>query len=117
MPEIVGQGRQPVIGDLGIGRVQIDKVDIAGLEPAIGEVVVEPGDVGLWQPIAVAQAPPAVAAIDELVGKAERQVGMGAQIRDSRDPQRRRALRAHPHRVGVVEPERRRHADAVRGER
>ncbi len=117
MMAIVVEDAEPVLDDLGIGRIEIDHVAVAGVEAAIGDLVVDAAHVSLRQLIRGAQATPAVGAIHEFVAEREAQLRMRSQVGDARDPQARRAFRLHAERVAVVEPQVRAHADAARGER
>ena len=80
-------------------------------ERAIGQVVVEPADVALGKPVAVAQAGPAVGPLHELVAEPELRARDGAADRtDCAMPSRAATVFAHADRIGVVEAERPAHA-------
>ena len=49
--KIVGQYLQPVIGDFGVGGIEVDDVDTAAHQAAVGEVVVEPAHLRLGQTV------------------------------------------------------------------
>ena len=76
--EVVVEHAELVLLDLGVGRVEVGGLDLAARQGAIGQVVVEPADVALGEPVAVAQAGPAVGPIHELVAEPEFQLGMTA---------------------------------------
>ena len=48
---VVGQQAKAVIGNLGIGRIDVDGIDIAIGEPPIGEVVIEPSNIAVRQAV------------------------------------------------------------------
>ena len=75
---VVLEHAQAVVGDFGVGAVEVGDVERVAGEAAIGEVVVEAVG-GLRQPIGLAQTGPAVGALHELVAEAEAQVRDGAR--------------------------------------
>ncbi len=68
---VVLEDRQVVVRNLGVGRVDVGRVHVARGEPAIGEIVVEPGHVRLRQIVERLEAGPAVGAVEELVVESE----------------------------------------------
>jgi len=75
---IVDQDREAIVGDLGIGGVEVHDVDFAGGERAVGKIMIETADIGLRKIVALFQTWPTVAAMQELVGQADAQMRMGA---------------------------------------
>ena len=67
----------------------------------------------LRQAIRRPQSRPAVAPVKKLVGKPERKIGMSTQVGDRREAIAGGRLFRYADCIGVVEPERRGHADAL----
>ena len=112
MAQIVLEDFQIVVGDVGVGRVEIDHLDAPAVERPVGEVVIEPADEPLGESVAVPEAGPPVAAVHEFVRESEFEVREPAEVRDGGDAEFLGHLFFHAHRVGVVEPEGAAHADA-----
>ncbi len=81
--QIVFQHHQIAAVDHGVGRIDVDHVDFACQELAIGEVMVDPDDVALLQVVARCQRRPAVAAIEKFVRQRQLQFGQALEIGDS----------------------------------
>ena len=111
---IILQRPQIVVGDLGVRGVEVDHVDVAGFDRAIGQIVIHAAHLPCIQLVACAQSGPAIAAVHEFVRKSETQPGMRAQIAEPCDPERFRLLAAHAQSVAVVEPQRLGKTDAER---
>ena len=80
MPEIVCQNLKPVIGDFGVGGIEIHDIDVARHQPAVAEVVVKPANVRLGQAIAPFEGGPAVAPVHEFIAETEAQAGMVEEV-------------------------------------
>ena len=111
---VVAQRAQVVVGDLRVGAVQVDRVDRTAGHRAVRQRVVEAAHLRLRQAVAPAQAGPAIAAVHELVGEAEAQVGMLQQVGNGLDAQPCGFIAAHADRIGVAEAERVGDADPQR---
>ena len=109
---VVAQHAQVVVRNLRVGAVQVDRVHRAAGHRAVRQRVIQPADLRLRQGIGAAQTRPAIAAVHELVGEAEAQRRVRAQVGDAFDAQLRRLVPAHADRVGVVEAQRVGDADA-----
>ena len=68
---------------------------------------------GVGHPVRRLQSRPAVAAADELLRQAELQARVLGKVRERADPERLRAVLAHRERIGVVEAEPHRDAEAL----
>jgi hypothetical protein len=62
MIAVILQGAQVVIGNLGIGRVDVGDVGVAGGEGPVGKIVLDPAYVALRQIVGRLQARPPVLA-------------------------------------------------------
>ena len=109
--QIILEQHQIAAADHGVGRVNVDDVDFAGQELAIGDVMVDADDVALLQIVAAFQGRPAVAAIEEFVGQCELQLGQPLEIGNPRDSQLRRPLASERQGIRVAEAQRLGHAD------
>src|SRR5882762_7537613 len=108
---VIREDRNAVALDLGVGRVKIHDVDLAGGECLVGKAVIQAAWL-LRQAIRRLQARPAVAPAEELVRKAEAQSGTARELGNR--VQRRIAPRAQ--RVAVAEAQRQRSGKTQRGE-
>ena len=88
---IVLEDAEPVRADLGVGRVEVGGLDLAGRHRAIGQVMIEAADVALGEPVAIAEARPAVGPLHELVAEGQLQLGMVPQVAERPDAQPGRA--------------------------
>jgi len=70
---VVVQRDEAVLPDLGVGRIQVGRVDRAAGQRAVGEVMVEAAHVALGQVVATAQGRPSVAPAHDLVAEPEAQ--------------------------------------------
>ncbi len=84
---IVLQHAEVVGPDLGVGRVELGGLDLAGGEGAIRQVVVEPPHVALREAVPVPQAGPAVGPLHEFVAEAELEFRMAPQVGERPDAQ------------------------------
>ena len=109
---VVAQQHEVVGLDVGVGRVGVRHLNRASRDGAIGELVRHAPNVVLRQVVGAAQTLPAVAAVQKLVGEAEDEPGVGAQVRDGLDVELLRERLTHGERVVVAEPEVGSHGDA-----
>ncbi len=110
---VVGQEGQVVMGDFGIGRIGVGNIDGAGIDAAIGEVVIEALDVLRIEPIGAPEPRPTIAAIEELVGKAVVQLGMLGEVGNAGKIKPLGRIAPDRKGIGVVEPDRLGHADTA----
>ena len=106
---VVLQHAQLVLVDLGVGRIDVDHVDLSAGHRFIGEPVVEAAR-RLRQPVGPLQTGPAVAAAEELVRQPEAQLRMLREIAEVRRLSCCALLARIGERVGIVETQR--HGDA-----
>ena len=113
---IVGEHGQAVLVDLGVGRVDVDRIDLALGDGFVGEAVIEAARRRERQLVRALQSGPAVGAADELLRQPEPQLRMRLQIGQAGDAFGARVVAAHRQRVGVVEAERHRDREPHRRE-
>ena len=113
MALVVFEQNEVVIGDFSVRCIDVDSVDRARLQPAIGKIVIEAAHVFLWQTVCRAQCRPAVAAVEKLVGKPERKFGMTPKIGNFGHAVTGCCLFRDADRIGIVEAQRRRHPDTL----
>jgi hypothetical protein len=101
--------------ELGIGRVDVDHVDLARRHGVVRQAMVEAGR-RRRQCIGLAQRRPAVGTLQELVRQTElqRPALRRGKVGDARNAQALRLRFAHRQRIGVVEAERHRRHQAAR---
>jgi hypothetical protein len=103
---IVCQRDEFVLHDLRVGRVQIGHIQLAVGERAIREIVVEPANVFVRQPVALAQTGPAIRTLEELVTESQAQLRMRGELRHPLDSELARAVATHAQDVRIVETQR-----------
>ena len=108
IPAVVGEYRQAVFIDLGIGRVDVDRIHLALGDGFVGETMIEAARCRERQIVCALQSRPAIGAADELLRQAQVQLGMRFQIGQAGDAFGACVVAAHRQRVGVVEAERHR---------
>jgi hypothetical protein len=82
---VVGQQHQIAAPDHGVGRVDVDQVDLAGQQLPVSHVMVYTRHVALRQVVMTRERRPAVAAIEELVRERDPQLRQTRQIGNSRN--------------------------------
>ena len=103
--QVVFQHGQTELGDLRIGGVDVDDVDLALVQGFIGNAVIE-ADRLLRQSIALCHARPAIGAADEFMGQTELHAGLFLQVAQRADAALLRGRLFHRQRIGVVESQR-----------
>src|SRR5882724_5223164 len=102
--------------DLGVGRIDVHHVDTTRGGRLVRQPVIEPRG-QLRQPVRALEAIPAVRTADEFLRQAELHLWMAGKVRELRDAQGLRAVRAHGERIAVVEAKRDARLQALRRER
>ncbi|EAU68684.1 hypothetical protein STIAU_6003 [Stigmatella aurantiaca DW4/3-1] len=114
MLQIVLQHAQAIRGDLRVGGVQVRHLEGPALERPVGEIMVQPPHLALGKLVALPQGGPTIRAVHELIAEPQPQLGMAPQIRDAPNPQALGLGLLHSQGIGVVEAQRRAHAEALR---
>ena len=113
-PEVVLEHGQLVLVEFGVGRVDIDHVDLAAGDCLIGEPVVEALRRREAQSVGARKIGPTVGAAEKLLRQPESQLGVLLEVRNAREALFSCIARAHCKRVAVVEAQRNRHRQPAR---
>ena len=100
---IVVEHRQAVLVDLGVGRVDVDRIDLLLRDRLVGEAMIETARRGEGQVVRALQSGPSVGTSDELLRKAKPELRMCLEIGQSRDAFGARVIGAQRQRISVVE--------------
>jgi hypothetical protein len=111
---VVGKHGQSVLVDLGVGRVNVDRVDLALGDSFVGEAVIEAAGRRIRQVVRKLQSGPTVGPADEFLRQSQSQLGVCFQFGQARDAFGAGVVAAHRQRVGVVEAQRHRDRQAHR---
>jgi len=103
---IVGEHDEARFVDLGVSRIDVDRVDLLLLDGIVRKPVIEPARRGERKVVRLLQSRPAVGAADEFLRQPQSQLGMRFEIGQLGDVLRACVLAADRQRVGIVEAER-----------
>ena len=105
---VVLEHGQAVLVELGVGRVDVDRVDLVTRNGFISEPVIEAARCVEGQLVRALQSGPAVGAPDEFLRQSEPHVGMRLEVGQPHDIPGTRIVGAHRQCVGIVETQRNR---------
>ena len=77
---IVDEHRQTVLVDLGVGRIDVDRIDLALGDRLVGETVIEPARRLVGKLVGALQSRPAVGPPDEFLRQSEPELRMRLEI-------------------------------------
>ena len=104
------------MGDLGVGAVDVDHVDLLRLDGVIGQAVVQArGHVG--QGVGLGQPAPAIRATQKFVGQTQLERWVAGQLAEGAHAKCLCPCLGHGQRVAVVKAQRHAHAQSQRNQR
>jgi hypothetical protein len=105
-PDVVGEHGQLVLVQFGVGRIDVDHVDLAAGDCFIGETVVEASGWRETQSVGACEIWPTIGAAEELLRQPKTQLGVLLEVRNAFEALGLCIAGAHGERVAIVEAQR-----------